>query len=151
MKRVLFLLSVVLIFSACKHKGTFSVSGVIKGRTEKHIYLNRLDVNTPVLIDSSKIGSNGKFSFRIKATEGDFYQLGFSTADFITLLAEPGEKIELSFEGKNLFENYHIKGSSGSEKLQMLDLTLNETKRKLDSLRTVYNKGTSRSDNRDSA
>lgn len=140
MKRILFLLSAILIFSACKHQGTFSVKGVVKGRTEKHIYLNRLDVNTPVLIDSSKISRNGKFSFRIKASEGDFYQLGFSSADFITLLAEPGEKIELSFEGKNLFEKYTISGSTGSEKLQLLDLTLTETKRKLDSLKTIYNK-----------
>ncbi len=140
MKRILFLLAVVLIFSSCRHKGTFSVKGVVKGRTEKHIYLNRLDVNTPMLLDSSKISSNGKFSFRIKASEGDFYQLGFSTADFITLLAEPGEKIELSFGGKNLFENYTVRGSKGSEKLQMLDLKLNETKSKLDSLRTIYNK-----------
>jgi thiol-disulfide isomerase/thioredoxin len=138
MKRILILLALVSFFYGCKDKGTFSVKGVVKGRTEKQIFLNRLDVNTLVFIDSARINSNGKFSFRVKSSEADFYQLGFSTSDFITLLAVPGEKIELSFEGKNLFEKYIIKGSSGSEKLQMLDQDLNNTKRKLDSLRTIY-------------
>ena len=140
MKRILFLLTLVFIFSGCKDKGTFSVEGVIKGKTKKYIHINRLDVDTPVLIDSSKISRKGRFRFKVKAPEADFYQLGFSSADFITLLAEPGEKIILVFEGKNLFEKYSVSGSAGSEKLLMLDLALTETKRKLDSLSTVYTK-----------
>ena len=63
---------------------------------------------------SAKKGISG---FKVKASEPDFYQLGFSTSDFITLLAEPGEKIKLEFEGKNLFEKYSVKGSAGSEKI----------------------------------
>ena len=140
MKRILFLLVLVFIFSGCKDKHTFSVEGVIKGETKKYIHINRLDVDTPVLIDSAKISRKGRFRFKVKAPEADFYQLGFSSADFITLLAEPGEKIRLVFDGKNLFEKYSVSGSGGSEKLLKLDLTLTETKRKLDSLSTVYTK-----------
>jgi thiol-disulfide isomerase/thioredoxin len=140
MKRILFLLALVIIFSGCKDMGTFSVEGVIKGKTEKYIKINRLDVDTPTFIDSSKISVKGRFRFRIKASEADFYQLGFSSVDFITLLAEPGENIKLDFEGNNLFEKYSISGSSGSEKLQVLDLKLSETKRKLDSLSSAYTK-----------
>ncbi|MCX6326250.1 MAG: thioredoxin-like domain-containing protein [Bacteroidia bacterium] len=140
MKRILFLLVLVLIFSGCKDKGSFSVDGIIKGKTEKYIYLNRVDVDTPVLIDSSKISKKGGFRFKVRASEADFYQLGVSSSDYITLLAEPGENINLAFEGKNLFEKYSVNGSLGSEKLQILDLALTETKRKLDSLSTVYTK-----------
>jgi thiol-disulfide isomerase/thioredoxin len=140
MKRILFLFTLITIFSGCKNKDTFSVDGVIKGNKEKFIYLNRLDINTPVLIDSSKISKNGSFRFRIRASEADFYQLGLSSTNFITLLAEPGEKIKLVFEGKNLFERYTVSGSTGSEKLKILDITLTETKRKLDSLSTIYSK-----------
>jgi len=140
MKRILFLLALVLVFSGCKNKGYFSVDGIVKGKTAKYIYINRVDVDIPVLIDSSKISKKGGFRFKIKASEANFYQVGFSTADFITLLAEPGEKIKLVFEGKNLFEKYSVSGSSGSEKIKMLDLALTETKSKLDSLRTVYAK-----------
>jgi len=138
MKRILFLLALVLIFSGCKDKSKFTVNGVVKDSKEKYIYLNRLDVDTPVLIDSAKISRKGSFRFRVKAKGADFYQLGFSTTNFITLLAEPGENINLLFKVKNLFENYSVSGSAGSEKLQTLDLTLADTKRKLDSLSTLY-------------
>jgi thiol-disulfide isomerase/thioredoxin len=140
MKRIIFLLTLVIIITGCNHKNQFSVSGVIKDSKTKHIYLNKLDVDTPILIDSAKISRKGSFRFKVKATGPDFYQLGFSTTNFITLLAEPGERINLLFNGKDLFENYSVKGSAGSEKLQVLDLFLAETKRKLDSLSTLYTK-----------
>ena len=140
MKKILFFLVLVVLFSGCRNRGTFSVKGVIKNKTGKYIYIKRIDVDTPVLIDSSKISKKGEFRFKIKDLESNFYQLGFSSSDFITLLTEPGEKIKLEFTGKNLFEKYSVKGSSGSDKIQLLDLTLNETKRKLDSLSTLYNK-----------
>ena len=140
MKRIIFLLTLVIIITGCNHKNQFSVNGVIKDSKTKYIYLNKLDVDTPILIDSAKISRKGSFRFKVKATGPDFYQLGFSTTNFITLLAEPGERINLLFNGKDLFENYSVKGSAGSEKLQVLDLFLAETKRKLDSLSTLYTK-----------
>jgi thiol-disulfide isomerase/thioredoxin len=140
MKRILFLLTLVIIFTGCNYKNQFAVNGVIKDSKEKYVYLNKLDVDTRVLVDSAKISRKGSFRFKLKATGPDFYQLGFSTTNFITLLAEPGEKINLLFNGKNLFENYSVKGSAGSEKLQTLDLFLAGTKRKLDSLSTLYTK-----------
>jgi thiol-disulfide isomerase/thioredoxin len=138
MKRLLFLLALVLIFSGCKDKSKFTVNGVAKDSKEKYIRLSRLDVDTPVLVDSAKINRKGSFRFKVKTKGADFYQIGFASTNFITLLAEPGENINLLFNNKNLFENYSVSGSKGTEKLQFLDLTLAETKRKLDSLNTLY-------------
>jgi thiol-disulfide isomerase/thioredoxin len=138
MKRIFYLLALVLIFSGCKDKAKFTVSGVLKDSKEKYIYLNRIEVNTPILVDSAKISKKGTFHISVKTSVADFYQLGFSTTNFITLLAEPGEKINVLFNNKNLFENYTVTGSVGSQKIQTLDLTLADTKRKLDSLSTIY-------------
>jgi thiol-disulfide isomerase/thioredoxin len=143
MKRILFLLTLVLILSGCNDNTKFKVNGVIKNTKEKYIFLNKVEVNTPVFIDSAKISKNGSFQFKIKAKEAEFYQLGFNTSNFITLLAKPGEKISLSFNGNNLYDNYIIKGSPESQKLQTLDLALSDTKRKLDSLSNVYSKASS--------
>lgn len=140
MKRIIYLLALVLIFTGCSDKGKFTINGIIKNSKEKYIYLNKLDVDTPVLIDSAKISRKGSFRLKMKATEADFYQIGFSTSNFITLLAEPGEKINLVFNDKNLFENYSVSGSAGSGKLQTLDLNLANTKRQLDSLSAIYAK-----------
>jgi len=131
--------------ASCKNKNSFTIEGVIKEKTEKTIYLNKVDVNTPVLIDSAKIGKKGSFHFNVKASFPDFYQLGFSATNFITLLAEPGEKIKLGFSDKNLYENYTVEGSAGSSKLQVLDIALAVTKRKLDSLTNLYNKASKES------
>jgi len=72
MKRILFLLSLVLIFSGCNYRKKISVNGIIKDSKEKYIYLNKLDVNTPVLIDSAKISRKGSFRFKVKATGPEF-------------------------------------------------------------------------------
>jgi len=143
MKRILFLLALVLIFSGCKDKDKFYVTGVVKDSKEKYIYLSRLDVDTPILIDSAKLNRKGSFRFKVKAKGADFYQIGFTSTNFITLLAEPGENINLLFNNKNLFDNYSVSGSKGTEKLQSLDMTLAETKGKLDSLSTIYTSASS--------
>jgi peroxiredoxin len=135
-----------MIFTGCRNKEAFSVKGTIKGTTKKVIYLNRLDVSTPILLDSAKISKKGSFSFKVNAKQPDFYQVGFSATDFITLLAVPGEKINLVFEGKSLAEKYTVSGSEGSEKVRTLDIDLLETRKKLDSLSVLYTKASKEAD-----
>lgn len=141
MKRTFFLFAVAVIaLSACRNNSTFVVKGLVKGEKKDYIKINRVDVDTPILIDSAKVSKNGNFKFRIKADIPDFYQLGFSSSDFVTLLASPGEKINLTFDGKHLFESYSVTGSEGTEKIKVLDADLEVTKRKLDSLSNIYTK-----------
>jgi thiol-disulfide isomerase/thioredoxin len=138
MKRSLIFLLPLLIAVGCQSKDTFTIKGVVKDTKNKTVLLNKVNVNTLIFVDSSKIRNNGKFKFKIKTDEPDFYQLGFSNTDFITLLAEPGEKINLVFKGNNLSQDYSVTGSEGSEKIRMLDMRLARTKMKLDSLRNIY-------------
>lgn len=138
MKRILLLLPIITVLAACNRNDSFTVNGHVKGTKEKKVYIHLLDVDTPVLIDSAVIKKNGNFSFEVKAGGPEFYQLGYSNLNFITLLAQGGEKIKLDFPSKNLFENYTITGSAGSQKVQYLDFTLTDTKKKLDSLSNVY-------------
>lgn len=140
MKRSLIFFFSLVIAAGCQNKNSFTVKGTLKEPgNNKTIFLKRVAVNTLLPLDSSEITGKRGFKFTIKATEPDFYQLGYSESDFITLLAEPGEKIELSLNGKSLSASYEVKGSDGTEKVRMLDMRLNDTKRKLDSLRIVYN------------
>lgn len=77
---------------------------------------------------------------KVEAPEPDFYQLGFSRSDFVTLLAEPGEKMKITFSGNKLYENYTVSGSPGTSSLMILDSALASTKSKIDSLRKEYDK-----------
>jgi hypothetical protein len=138
MKRIAAFSLFLMLFAACSDRNSIRINGNFKNSNHEKIYLDRIDVNTILRIDSAKIRKNGNFRFKLNATEPEFYQLGFSQSDFISILAEPGEKIKLNFKGKTLFENYEVEGSDGTEKIKKLDLVLAETKRKIDSLRTVY-------------
>jgi peroxiredoxin len=128
----------LLLLAGCQNNNTFTVKGVIREPQKKAVVLNRVDVNRLILIDSSKITRNGSFKFKIKSTGPEFYQLGYSDSDFITLIGEPREKIKVTFNGKNTSGDYTVTGSKGSEDVRMLDMQLAMAKRKLDSLRVVY-------------
>ena len=134
---LIFLITILIIISGCKNKETFIIKGAVKEKKQDQIYLKRVDLDTPVIIDSTKISKKGNFKFRVKSAETDFYQIAYSSDDFITLLAEPGEMIELLFTNR-LSDNYSISGSPGSEQIRELDLKLLETKKQLDSLNNLY-------------
>jgi len=146
MKRPLILLIILLCITGCSRKNSFTVEGWLKEPKQEYIYISKIDINLPVIIDSSKIAGNGKFSFRIKTGEPDFYQIGYSESDFANLLAEPGEKIRLMFNGTDLHSDYTVSGSEGSEQVQALDLRLLETKMKIDSLNIIYEKASKEPD-----
>jgi peroxiredoxin len=140
MKKILILIIPLILISGCKKNDSFTVSGFINNSTHKFISISKIDVNNTEFIDSVKISKKGNFRIRVKATEPDFYQLSLSESDFMTLLAEPGEKINLKFDDENIYTNYTVEGSKGSEQVRILDLRLLETRRKLDSLNLAYEK-----------
>jgi thioredoxin-related protein len=145
MKKFLLFLIPVLVITGCKNKGIFTLEGTVREKKQDYIYLKRVDIDTPVTIDSAKIGKNGTFRFRVRTTETDFYQISYSPDDFVTLLAEPGEKIKLAFIN-NLSHDYTVSGSPGSEQIRELDLKLFKTKHSLDSLNNLYVKASKEPD-----
>ncbi len=140
MRKILILIIPLAILSGCKNNNLITVDGTININSRDYISISSIAVDEIAFIDSVKIGKNGHFKFRVKAGEPDFYQVGFSASNFITLLAEPGEKISLTFDNDNLYSGYSVEGSKGSELVRMLDNKLLDTKRKLDSLDVVYGK-----------
>ncbi len=140
MKRTLTLLFMILFITGCSKKDMFTINGTLKEKTKKVIYLNKLNINTLVLIDSSKVSKSGRFHFKVRSKDPDFYHIGYSDNEFVTILAEPGEKIRIDFSGKSLLDGYSVTGSKGSEQVRMLEQRLAETKTRLDSLRNEYEK-----------
>lgn len=138
MRRYFYFLFIFLAITGCRNGNRFTIKGKINGEKEKSVYLNRIEVDYPIFIDSASIDKKGNFSFKVDARYPEFYQLGYSTSNFITILAEPGEKIDLIFNDKNLFKNFTVRGSKGSEDIRMLDQWLDDTQRKLDSIEVIY-------------
>jgi len=144
MKRFLFLTAIIIACFGCAKKTSLKITGYIPDQEASgYVYISRIELNIPILIDSAKINQNGSFQLKIKASAPDFYQVALNADNFITLLATPGEKINLIFSGIQLFDNYIVEGSEESEKIRYIDQSLIDSKKRLDSLSTVYEKASS--------
>ena len=143
MKKILLLVIIIIACFSCVKKKSFNIAGNIPEQTSGYVYINRIELNIPILIDSAKINKNGSFKVNIKASVPDFYQVFLDPDNFITLLAKPGEKINLIFSSIQLSDNYIVEGSEDSEKIRYIDQSLIDTKKRLDSLSTAYEKASS--------
>ena len=143
MKRSLLLTAIIIACFGCAKKTSFKITGHIPEQKSGYVYINRIELNLPILIDSVKINRNGSFHAKVKASVPDFYQVALSADNFITLLAQPGEKINLAFSNSILFDNYMVEGSEESEKVRYLDQSLIDSKKRLDSLSAAYEKAAS--------
>ena len=133
-------LLLLLVASSCKENQKITIEGKLEKPEKGYIYVNKIDIDTAIPVDSVKIRKNGSFRLKIKANMPEFYQVGKTSKGFITVLAEPGEKIRISFKSEFLSSEYSVSGSPGTSKLMALDSALAVTLKKIDSLKTEYNK-----------
>lgn len=148
MKRFLFILPLLIVVSSCS-KDQSIITGIFsKGTDKEYIYLTKVEINEYLVIDSTKI-KNDAFSFKTEVQEPTFFQVGFSTEEFVTVLASPGEKISLVFNEKVPNNNYTVSGSEGSKQVQTLDKKLYITRLRLDSIMDSYSKAITIEDNDD--
>lgn len=139
-KYILVTLLPLFLVNGCRNNNSFKVEGFISEPQKKYVVLKRLDIGNSVLVDSAEISKNGSFRFRAEVKDPEFFTVGYDENDYITILAEPGEKIKLRFPGKNLASEYSVSGSKGSEQVHLLDSRLADARKKLDSLRMEYGK-----------
>ncbi len=114
------------------------IRGTFTNNNKGVVYLEQADVDRNILIDSAVI-RNGHVRFTLNQNGPEFYQLGLGNNDFISLLAMPGESINLTFGDSPLITSYTVDGSSESEKVRDLDIKLYKTKVSLDSLSGLFN------------
>ena len=119
--RLLTAVAVVLATGACDKKGdTFTVEGTIEGAKDSMLYLYNRSLNGPVLLDSVKLGADGKYSFDVKAPEApDFYLLRISN-QLVNFSADSTETITINAQYPGMAMNYSVKGSDNSEMIRQI-------------------------------
>lgn len=122
MKRTLLLLFIIMGVLSCNNsKKGLVINGRIENAEKKVIYVSSLGAQNVEMLDSVKLGSNGKFSFELAASQyPEFYfiKIGGKT---ITLLADSTKKITLESELPDLLENAKISGSEESNLILKVD------------------------------
>jgi hypothetical protein len=130
MKQILLILPFFMLFS-CGGSEKVRISGEIENGKDKTIYLDHIGIERIAVLDSAKIKSGNKFSFSSKIAEPSFYRLRLDSNNFITLLAEPGERMSIEASASNLSGTYRVSGSEGSELIRQLNERLTLTRNQM--------------------
>jgi len=103
MKNRLFLLLILAItLTSCKDS-SIKISGKINNQQKgEYLMLQELKANSLKTVDSIKMSDDGKFSFEQKIEIPTFYLLKSSNQNFLTILAKPGENLNLTAEYNKL-------------------------------------------------
>lgn len=137
-RTLLFLIATVLFFGSCsKSDNQFTVSGVITHAEGETIHLEELHTASRKPIGEVEINKKGEFEFKGTTGIPTFYLLKFTDRNFITLLVDSAEQVVVKADAANMYREYNVTGSIGSEQVQLLDLHLKKTKTKLDSLQSL--------------
>ncbi len=137
-KILLSVLAIVTLFS-CSRKDQMKISGDFQNASKQKVYLEQLNVDQSVVVDSTETNRKGQFSFKREVTTPTFYNIRIGKNAFVTLLGEPDMHIQLKGNLEDLNNNYWVDGSEGSLWLKMLNYQLNRTRQTMDSLRNAYN------------
>jgi peroxiredoxin len=145
MTKQLFKISTVLaivlsaILNSCTDHKIFTIKGELKGATQQYIYLSEFNFTESHIVDSAKIKGNGTFKFKRKIDNPQFFQLSLKPNNFIILVINPGDRVAIKANSKNLAKNYLIEGSESSNQIKELTSHLAYTKTALDSIQNVIN------------
>jgi len=140
LKNIAFLISIAFIVVACKEKerkagaNEFLINGYFANAGQKYVYLEELQPRKLLRVDSVIVDEEGKFEFQRNIEEPGFYLVKISGENFLTLMVDRGETIELSGDAEKLGKTYRVKGSEGSVLLRDWYAFIRINKDKTDSL-----------------
>ncbi|WP_339737045.1 TlpA disulfide reductase family protein [uncultured Sunxiuqinia sp.] len=139
MKRLFVLLiSIAAFMVACDDSTHYKISGRISNAEGQYVYLDKLKVSSSENVDSVKIGKSGEFEFDGIVQHPTFFLLKLSDRNFITLLVDSAEQVQVAGDAANFSRDYIVNGSEGSAQVQELNQHLSHTKHLLDSISSLH-------------
>lgn len=109
-------LPVILLAACTGEQNKFKVVGHVENMPEQTVYLEELNVNDIVILDSGKSNGKGDFELSAKAPEQGLYRLRFEQNKFILLSIDKGTvKINADWA---VLEQYTVTGSDASSSLR---------------------------------
>jgi thiol-disulfide isomerase/thioredoxin len=137
-KILLWFLVTGLAISGCKNNINEINGKLINASKGEYIFLDEFKGNELITVDSVRVSGDGSFSLTRKIGFPSFYLIKTDNSNFLTLLLEPGEKINFTAYCDSLNYPISLSGSKGSELMASYYLVLRNTIRKLSALRDIY-------------
>ena len=124
MKKVLYLFTLLVIFTSCEESDpakTMIVTGQVKGLKKGILYLQQVPDSVLIIIDSLQIDGDGHFSFKTALEGPEIFYLYLNKKDNndindrITFFGEPGE-ITINTSWNTFDTQAEIKGSKTNDR-----------------------------------
>jgi len=143
MRKLLFFSIISALFAACSNgrfdsETEFELKGYFENAENLQILFEELTTSNLVPLDTITADANGHFTFRSTTASPGFFILRIDRSNFVTLLLEPGQKVSIEGDGKDLPKTYKVKGSPGSDLLAELNMGLHAGYNSVDSLADVF-------------
>ena len=137
MKKILYFVIVIVFVISCSKNNT-KITGEILNATGKSVYLNLLNVDSTICVDSTTINNKGEFTLKTDVTSPTFFNISIGAKETITLFMNPDTELKVTGNYNDLSKNYKVEGSEGSLWIKELNTQLTATQFALDSLRKAY-------------
>jgi peroxiredoxin len=110
---------ITLLFFAGISTFLFSQNSTITGKINNYTGNDSLNIVTfgsqKPIEEKVAVSSKGKFSYTYPSQGADFSKLYFSSKDFILLVLNPNESVEIEADYTNMSQTYTIKGAKDAE------------------------------------
>jgi len=110
----------LLSLMACQDREFFTIEGKFDNSLSKRVFLAEIIGNQTIPIDSSGIGPNGAFKFKVKPLNPKFF-LVVSDQIQVPVLGEKGTTVFLKSDLKDSTGNYTLYGNDENQKLWELN------------------------------
>lgn len=123
MKKIFYLFVLLLAgLTACEQAPKFHVEGKVDGAEDKKLYLEMSGVTGLEVLDSMKLGSDGRFSFAGERPDSpEFYRLRLD-GKVINFAVDSTETVAVKASAEKFDTDYTIEGSVSNQKIKELVL-----------------------------
>lgn len=134
------LLSIAYIMISCSEKGPqFAVEGTVTDADSSMLYLEKRELNKTTILDSVRLDSNGKFSFKEASTAyPEFYVLRLNN-QVINFAVDSTETVNVEASKDNFATKYFIEGSLANKQIKAVVLAQYKAGQEINDLQAKFN------------
>ena len=122
----LVMLVAVLCLAACGGKDTFTISGTLDNGAGHTLWIEELSPDGARFIDSIPMDSKGHFKYKHSLTYRTLFNLHTTDNNYVVLLPDCGERLDIGGNWDNLSVTYTVSGSPESVLLWQLQQYTND-------------------------
>lgn len=138
-KLLIFGLIPLFLYCSSDKRGNVTIIGTLNNSNGEKLILEQLTFSHAIAKDSVVVDKNGNFEINTNLPEKGFYRLKINDKNFLVLILDTIETINIKANASNMADGYTIDGTSEDSKLlQILNEQMKKSAIKRDSLQRVF-------------